>query len=67
MGIAKLNIEGYSGSILLSFMIPGNPSTFQKLFIELKFFLQDNLYLLDLGAFATEFLALIFLLYDVYI
>ena len=38
VGIAKLNIEGYSGSVLLSFMIPGNPFTFQKLFIEFKSF-----------------------------
>ena len=31
-----LSTEGYSGSILLSFTMPGHPFTFQELFIEPK-------------------------------
>ena len=36
VGIAKSNTEGYTASILLSFMTPGHSFGFQILFIELK-------------------------------
>ena len=36
VGIAKSNTEGYTASILLSFMTPGHSFGFQILFIELQ-------------------------------
>ena len=38
VGIAESNTEGCLDSILLSFMVPEYPVTFQKLFIKLKRF-----------------------------
>ena len=49
VGTAESNTERYSGSILLSFMIPRHPFTIQKHFIKLKTFFVSHFYLLDLG------------------
>ena len=43
MSTAESNTEGSSVSILLSFKVPGNPSTFQKLNIGLKRFFTRRL------------------------
>ena len=64
LGIAEQNTEECPGSILLSFMIPGHPFTFQKLLIELKRFFARRLELVGFRCkpFLLRFLALIFLL-----
>ena len=64
VGISESNTKGCSGSILFSFMIPGHPFAFQKLFIELKRFLARRLVPVGFRCkpLLPRFLALIFLL-----
>ena len=69
VGIEEWNTEGCSGSILLSFLIPGHSCTFQELFVGLKIFFARQLVPggFRCKPFVPRFLALIFLLSIIYI
>ena len=64
VGISESTTKECSGSILFSFIVPGRPFAFQKLFIELKRFFTKRLVPVGFGCkpLLPRFLALIFLL-----